>query len=100
MRRGKEGDVERMSECTRADDESPIPKSPSAAVSLPCISEAVPYPLAAISLSGNCFLYNNGIKSYCPKVGGTYAIVDSWKEHMSKTAHNARSFLPADSVVG
>jgi len=34
------------------------------------------------------------------QLGGTYAIVDSWKEHMGKKTHNAHSFLPADSVIG
>ncbi len=32
-----------VKECTRQGDESPIPKSPSAAVALPYISEAVPF---------------------------------------------------------
>jgi hypothetical protein len=65
----------RMRECTRADDESPIPKSPSAAVSLPCISEAVPYPwnpLAAIYLSLRKLLSVQKRKSYCPKVAATW----------------------------
>jgi hypothetical protein len=63
-----------MRECTRADDESPIPKSPSAAVSLPCISEAVPYPwnpLAPI-LSLGKLLSVQQRKSYCPKVAAAW----------------------------